>query len=83
MKKLFCIVLLISCFCGCARLKGPAGVGGLAGAEAGAITAQVLTCTTLQGAAVGAVVGFVGVSYFEDDVRETFMEEEVDTPNQQ
>ena len=62
MKKIFCFVLLAISFyfCGCSQMKTAVGPAILAGTEAGIITAQVVSCTTLQGAAVGAVVGYAG-----------------------
>ena len=69
MKKLFCIILLVLC-CNCSKLKGPAGIGILTGTETGVIAAQVLSCTTLEGAIAGAAVGFVGGSLIEENMKQ-------------
>ena len=72
MKKVFCVILLIfiMCFCGCAQMETAVGPTLLAGTEAGVITAQFISCTTLQGAAVGAVVGYAGGTWITNNYDE-------------
>lgn len=81
MKKIFCIILLVSCFCGCSKLKGPAGIGILTGTETGIIAAHVLSLSTPGLAVTGAAIGFLGGSLIEDKTQKAQAEKNIEVEN--